>query len=368
MQVRVIHMGAAQLVSQVSAAGEYTGASELAPEPTAQNNRLDLDAAQLFYRRAQELSVPLVIISRHLAHACRVPAELFDILAAHGGHLGNTVRDEQRESFNELWARANAPAGDRAKRRALPARCDREWFVRSFCNKEHPPGVGDEDVWHTVESVRLYNPMALLVSLPPFVDQFLESTPLTVRSAKHRVIGLSDDSGCVHRWNLGRLRSLIYQCLYNGTTANASEYALGSPPPLPVFFKGENIEPRGAQGAYGPPHGLNKEPSTTLLQESSLAPLEPMRLESAPPSLGSPREAAAAARDAEQPAAAAKPKKVSKWTKVRSVQTSVGALRPPTLDRDGLAWHSDPSESALKQLLLGSRSLQAWHRAEHVLL
>ena len=59
---------------------------------------------------------------------------------------------------------------------------------------------------------------------------------------------------------------------------------------------------------------------------------------------------------------------MSKWTKVRTVQTSVGTVRAPTLDRDGLAWHSDPSESALKQLLLGSRSLQAWHQAEHVLL
>ena len=44
-----------------------------------------------------------------------------------------------------------------------------------------------------------------------------------VRSAKHMVVGLSADSGCVHDYNLGRLRSLLYQCLYNGTTSNASE-------------------------------------------------------------------------------------------------------------------------------------------------
>ena len=43
--------------------------------------------------------MPLVVISRHLSHACRVPAELFDILATHGGQLGKTVRDEQRESY-----------------------------------------------------------------------------------------------------------------------------------------------------------------------------------------------------------------------------------------------------------------------------
>merc|ERR1719305_783058 len=94
-----------------------TGAAELAPEPSAQNNRLDLQAALSFYKRAQELSVPLVVISRHLSHACRVPAELFDILAAHGGHLGATVRDEQRESFNMLWQRACAPSGEASRRK-----------------------------------------------------------------------------------------------------------------------------------------------------------------------------------------------------------------------------------------------------------
>ena len=55
------------------------------------------------------------------------------------------------------------------------------------------------------------------------------------------VVGLSADSGCVHDYNLGRLRSLLYQCLYNGTTSNASEYELGCPPPLPVSFKGEAL-------------------------------------------------------------------------------------------------------------------------------
>ena len=102
-----------------------------------------------------------------------------------------------------LWERACAPSGDASKRRKLPERCDRAWFVRSFCSGEHPPEPGAEDVWAAVESVRLYNPMALLASLPPFVDQFLECTPVRVRwlglgvdqssrvrSARHSVVGI----------------------------------------------------------------------------------------------------------------------------------------------------------------------------------
>jgi hypothetical protein len=294
----------------------------------------------LTYRRAQELSVPLVVISRHLSHACRVPAELFDILASHGGQLGKTVRDEQRESFNMLWERACAPSGDASKRRKLPERCDRAWFVRSFCSGEHPPEAGAEDVWAAVESVRLYNPMALLASLPPFVDQFLECTPVRVRSAKHIVVGLSADSGCVHDYNLGRLRSLLYQCLYNGTTSNASEYELGCPPPLPVSFKGEALT-------------MTRRPSIDATDEAQAA----SRRSRSDSSLLQEGDTSASS---ETPPAVPS---ASTWGKVRNLHIQ----RAPTLDRAGLTWHSDPGESALKELLLGSRSLDSYTIAgEHV--
>ena len=53
----------------------------------------------------------------------------------------------------------------------------------------------------------------------------------------------------------------------------------------------------------------------------------------------------------------------SKWDKVRNLHIQ----RAPTLDRAGLTWHSDPGESALKELLLGSRSLDSYTIAgEHV--
>jgi hypothetical protein len=53
----------------------------------------------------------------------------------------------------------------------------------------------------------------------------------------------------------------------------------------------------------------------------------------------------------------------SGWGKVRALHMQ----RAPTLDRAGLTWHSDPGESALKELLLGSRSLDSYTIAgEHV--
>lgn len=43
----------------------------LLPDMEAQNNFLDEEAAVFFYRRCQELGVALVVVSRHLSHACR---------------------------------------------------------------------------------------------------------------------------------------------------------------------------------------------------------------------------------------------------------------------------------------------------------
>ena len=49
--------------------------------------------------------MPLVVVSRHLAYACRVPRALFDTLASHGGRMGKNMRDSQRACIDELWER-----------------------------------------------------------------------------------------------------------------------------------------------------------------------------------------------------------------------------------------------------------------------
>lgn len=150
--VRIVHMGGAIVENERNDGGSVHGDSEpsgadggavrLQPDPAAQNNRLDMDAATALYERAQELSVPMTIGSRFLAHACRIPPALFDLLDRWGGELGKTLKDEQVEAINELWTRACAT--NPRSRRGLPARCNREWFEDMFCKGAQ---VGDESVW-----------------------------------------------------------------------------------------------------------------------------------------------------------------------------------------------------------------------------
>lgn len=60
----------------------------LVPDADASNNRADEVAATFFTARCQALGVPMTVISRHLALACRLPRSVYDALGARGGPVG----------------------------------------------------------------------------------------------------------------------------------------------------------------------------------------------------------------------------------------------------------------------------------------
>ncbi|KAH8070653.1 hypothetical protein JL721_5056 [Aureococcus anophagefferens] len=68
----------------------------LVPDADASNNRADEVAATFFTARCQALGVPMTVISRHLALACRLPRSVYDALGARGGPVGASVCDAQR--------------------------------------------------------------------------------------------------------------------------------------------------------------------------------------------------------------------------------------------------------------------------------
>lgn len=119
----------------------------------AQNHRLDLSSARQFYRRVQALSVPLVILSRHVAKECCIPRNFFDVLESHGGLVGQMICRSERDSLLNLWRCACAPSGSLA-RCNLPERCDARWFADTFCAGNE--ARSEEEVWDSVEAVNLY--------------------------------------------------------------------------------------------------------------------------------------------------------------------------------------------------------------------
>ena len=116
--------------------------------------------------------MPLVIVSRHAAYAAKMPRDVYDELALSGSAIGWRLRNAQRDSIEALWKRASAPPDTvpparNSTRKGLPARCDRRWFLKTFCNgRDDPARTGDDPVWDLVDGFMQYDSMAILAAVP----------------------------------------------------------------------------------------------------------------------------------------------------------------------------------------------------------
>jgi len=222
--------------------GGVTHEQILVPDPAAQNHRLDMTSARLFYKRAQALSVPMVILSRHVAKECCIPRNFFDVLGSHGGEVGKRIYNNERDSILNLWKCSCAPPGSPA-RGNLPERCDSHWFAENFC--AGTLARNEEEVWKSVEAVNLYSPIALLAALPgETLQSYFQTMPFHVRSATHHVIGLTEEVPPRNVTNPSELRSLVVQSLLSAALANESQFDQDPPPMVPIRMDHEQRERR----------------------------------------------------------------------------------------------------------------------------
>jgi len=244
--VRVVHTGGAliwparygwaalPIDQEESNEVNLTDEKILVPDPAAQNHRLDMQSAQRFYNRAQALSVPMVILSRHVAKECCIPRHFFDVLSSHGGEVGKRIYDSERNSLLNLWRCSCAPAGSTA-RGNLPERCDKNWYAENFC--AGTLAKSEEEVWNLVEAVNLYSPIALLAALPgETLKTYFKTMPFPVRSATHHVIGLTEEVPYRNVCNPAELRSLVVQSVLSASLANESggSFKQQEPPMIPI--------------------------------------------------------------------------------------------------------------------------------------
>merc|ERR1712110_286877 len=73
-----------------------TGDTLLEPDPEATNNSIDLSSAIELFRLAQELLVPMRVVSRDFARMVQIPRNFFDLLNSHGGPIGNQLYELQK--------------------------------------------------------------------------------------------------------------------------------------------------------------------------------------------------------------------------------------------------------------------------------
>ncbi|MCC4602417.1 type III secretion system effector XopQ [Xanthomonas campestris] len=137
------------------------------PDARAYNNATDLDAARGLYRKAQQLHIPLRIVTKEAAYKTAVSPAFYEALAQSRHSVGSYLKDVQKNALNGLWEGIQAGL--------LPG-LDQTWFFRTFTAEELPPAHGPQDgarqaiafdqVWPKVTKLNLYDPLTLLASVP----------------------------------------------------------------------------------------------------------------------------------------------------------------------------------------------------------
>merc|ERR1712039_16704 len=141
-------------------------------------------------------------------------------MGSHCGAVGQDMCDNQRSRIEELWEQACLPAQERKARGSLPERCDRSWFLNTFCSGRELKTA--TKIWEHIDFFNVYSPMALLAALPGVSKRYLRATPVQVRAATHQVIGWSADQECVS--TPYALQKLLLHLLLYGARCNVSEY------------------------------------------------------------------------------------------------------------------------------------------------
>mmetsp|Transcript_53327 Transcript_53327/g.122549 ORF Transcript_53327/g.122549 Transcript_53327/m.122549 type:complete len:608 (-) Transcript_53327:503-2326(-) len=179
---------------------------------TAANNQFDMKSAEFFYRRCQEVGVPLLVVSRFAAYSCQLPRAIYDDMAATGSHVGKHLRAVQAHTIEQLWRRANAAEGSEL-RAGLPLRCDKAWFLATFCGGRGDERSGADSIWDLIQGFNMYDPLALVAALPK-LGYFFNFRRHEINGVTHRVIGTSkEDTGVC---DAEVLRKYLYQSFMEG--------------------------------------------------------------------------------------------------------------------------------------------------------
>jgi inosine-uridine nucleoside N-ribohydrolase len=157
---------------------------------SAVNNHYDVMASRFLYRKLQELGVPMTVLTRFATYTCKLPRSLYQKLAATGHPVGQHL-DRSYEAFiNDFWRAVNSPPGDLAHD-GLPARWNRELFLKTFCGGKGRERAATDSILDLVSETVAADPMALLAAVPSLRDRFYQPEFVQVNGVEHRIIGTS---------------------------------------------------------------------------------------------------------------------------------------------------------------------------------
>jgi len=195
---------------------------------SANNNTFDPQASDHFYSTCQQMNITLTVVSRHSAYAAKMPRSVYDDLASTGSPIGLRLRISQRAGIDQLWRRANS--NDPGVREGLPTRCDRRWFIDTFCGgNDIPSKMGEGPIWDSVTGFMQYDTIALLASIPGVREVLFDPTVLPPLCSEVIVWGgKNNGTGNLRAFDVGT-RNLI--------GISEKEHGLKAPSLLVQFLK-----------------------------------------------------------------------------------------------------------------------------------
>ncbi|WP_330873155.1 type III secretion system effector XopQ [Xanthomonas fragariae] len=167
------------------------------PDARAYNNATDLDAARGLYRKAQQLRIPLRIVTKEAAYKTAVSPAFYENLAENGHSVGRYLKDVQKNALNGLW--------DSIQAGLLPG-LDEAWFFRTFTAGAPTQVNGQQDaakqatafdqIWPKVTKLNLYDPLTMLASVPGAADMLF--TPRQIHADGFSVVEQVSDNEVKH--------------------------------------------------------------------------------------------------------------------------------------------------------------------------
>lgn len=170
--------------------GEVAIYDDLMVPNNANNNSFDPESANWLYRKLQQVGVPLVITTREVAYAAKVPFSAYDVFEKTGNPVGFCLKNRQMPSMQHLWEAACSPAGSEI-RGTLPDDRNRSWFVKVFCAGIEPKIVDGDNIWPYVDCFNLYDPSNIYAAIPELEERFLSPKTINIGEVQHKVFGVS---------------------------------------------------------------------------------------------------------------------------------------------------------------------------------
>lgn len=141
---------------------------------SAANNQIDFPAASFTFSILQKLNIPTRILTRHAAYGCKFQRNFFDEMAATGHPVGRQLKASLKARLKSLWSRVVLPA-EHPLRQGLPSRCDKSWFLSTFCDSENKRLSSFDSVWPLIKWINLYDPLALVASDDRLFEEYFDA-------------------------------------------------------------------------------------------------------------------------------------------------------------------------------------------------